>query len=101
MKDPQSCAQCNLASLCDMAKELPLVDDEDQERCVQSLDASDGTSHLDLFSRVTENPAEHAAVTMLMGEEYVIPPRTAFLLSDFSRMEPLIRCEIPPPPHQK
>ncbi|XP_019728285.1 methyltransferase-like protein 4 isoform X3 [Hippocampus comes] len=91
VKDTESCAQCNLASLCDMAKELPLVDDEDQERCVQSLDASDGTSHLDLFSRVTENPAEHAAVTMLMGEDYVIPPRTAFLLSDFSRMEPLLR----------
>ncbi|XP_051909655.1 N(6)-adenine-specific methyltransferase METTL4 isoform X2 [Hippocampus zosterae] len=91
VKDPQSCNQCNLASLCDMAKELPLVDDEDQERCVQSLNASDGTSHLDLFSRVTENPAEHAIVTMLMGEEYVIPPCTAFLLSDFSRMEPLLQ----------
>ncbi|XP_037135863.1 N(6)-adenine-specific methyltransferase METTL4 isoform X1 [Syngnathus acus] len=89
--DSLLCAECNLASLCDMAKELPLMDDEDPESCVQLLDASSGTSHLDLFSSVTENPAEQAAVTMLMGEEYVIPPRAAFLLSDFSRMHPLLR----------
>ncbi|XP_061660751.1 N(6)-adenine-specific methyltransferase METTL4 isoform X2 [Syngnathoides biaculeatus] len=89
VKDPLPCRECNLASLCDMAKELPSLDDDGEDvSCVQVLD---GTSHLDLFARVTENPAEHAAVTMLMGEEYVIPPRAAFLLSDFSRMQPLLR----------
>ncbi|XP_061522948.1 N(6)-adenine-specific methyltransferase METTL4 isoform X2 [Phycodurus eques] len=93
VKDPLPCQECNLASLCDMAKELPLVDDGEQENCVQLLDCdgSGGKSHLDLFARVTENPADEAAVTMLMGEEYVIPPRAAFLLSDFSRMQPLLR----------
>ncbi|XP_077365353.1 N(6)-adenine-specific methyltransferase METTL4 isoform X2 [Festucalex cinctus] len=89
VEDPLPNPECNLASLCDMAKELPPV--EDEERCVQFLDASGDTSHLDLFSRVTENPADEAAVMMLMGEEYVIPPRAAFLLSDFSRMQPLLR----------
>ncbi|XP_077411242.1 N(6)-adenine-specific methyltransferase METTL4 [Vanacampus margaritifer] len=91
VKDPLPNPECNLANLCDMAKELPLVDAEDEERCVQFLDDSGDTSHLDLFSCVTENPAEQAVMMMMMGEEYVIPPRAAFLLSDFSRMQPLLR----------
>ncbi|AWP17072.1 putative methyltransferase-like protein 4 isoform 4 [Scophthalmus maximus] len=73
-----------------MAKELPLVDEEEQE-CVQSLVAEFGcTSHVDLFSRVTENKADWATAVTLMGEEYVIPPHTAFLLSDFKRIQPLV-----------
>ncbi|XP_044196288.1 N(6)-adenine-specific methyltransferase METTL4 isoform X1 [Thunnus albacares] len=83
--------ECSLAALCEMAKELPLVDDEEQDDCVQSLVSEDGcTSHLDLFSRVTENTADWANVVTLMGEEYVIPPHTAFLLSDFTRLQPLV-----------
>ncbi|CAK6970218.1 N(6)-adenine-specific methyltransferase METTL4 isoform X2 [Scomber scombrus] len=88
---------CSLAALCEMAKELPLVDDEEQEdeeqeERAQSLLGEDGscTSHLDLFSLVTENRADGAAVVTLMGEEYVIPPRSAFLLSDFTRIQPLV-----------
>ncbi|XP_057681008.1 N(6)-adenine-specific methyltransferase METTL4 isoform X1 [Corythoichthys intestinalis] len=93
VNDIPPCHECNLASLCDMAKELPLVEDENQESSIQFLNNdTDSMSHLDLFSCVTENPAEHAALTMLMGEEYVIPPRAAFLLSDFSRMQPLLQC---------
>lgn len=84
---------CSLAALCEMAKELPLVDEEEQE-CVQSLVAEFGcTSHVDLFSRVTENKADWATAVTLMGEEYVIPPHTAFLLSDFKRIQPLVNCE--------
>ncbi|XP_053198800.1 N(6)-adenine-specific methyltransferase METTL4-like [Scomber japonicus] len=80
-----------------MAKELPLVDEEEQEEeqeeQAQSLLGEDGgcTSHLDLLSRVTENRSDRAAVVTLMGEEYVIPPRSAFLLSDFTRIQPLVR----------
>uniref|UniRef100_A0A8D3B4P1 Methyltransferase 4, N6-adenosine n=1 Tax=Scophthalmus maximus TaxID=52904 RepID=A0A8D3B4P1_SCOMX len=81
---------CSLAALCEMAKELPLVDEEEQD-CVQSLVAEFGcTSHVDLFSRVTENKADWATAVTLMGEEYVIPPHTAFLLSDFKRIQPLV-----------
>lgn len=91
-KEPLPSQECSLAALCEMAKELPLVDDEEQEECVQPLVAEDGcTSHVDLFSRVTETRA--ASVVTLMGEEYVIPPHTAFLLSDFTRIQPLVRCE--------
>ncbi|XP_061778183.1 N(6)-adenine-specific methyltransferase METTL4 isoform X3 [Nerophis ophidion] len=93
-EDPLPGHECNLASLCDMAKDLPGVDDDDDDQtdCAQLLVDEQGcTSHLDLFSRVTEHTSDCATVVTLMGEEYVIPPRTAFLLSDFSRMEPLLR----------
>ncbi|TDG97436.1 hypothetical protein EPR50_G00225630 [Perca flavescens] len=91
VKEPLPSQECSLAALCEMAKELPLVDDEEHEECVQILVAEDGrTSHVDLFSWVTENRADWAAVVTLMGEEYVIPPHTAFLLSDFTRIQPLV-----------
>lgn len=89
---PLPSQECNLAALCDMAKELPLA--EEQEECVQPLTEGDGdTSHVDLFSRLTENTADMASVVSLMGEEYVIPPNTTFLLSDFTRIQPLVDCE--------
>ncbi|GLD54636.1 methyltransferase-like protein 4 isoform X1 [Lates japonicus] len=89
--EPLPLQECSLAALCEMAKELPLVDDEEQEERVQPLVAEDGcTSHVDLFSQVTENRADWAAVVTLMGEEYVIPPHTAFLLSDFTQIQPLV-----------
>lgn len=91
VKEPLPSQECSLVALCEMAKELPLVDDEEQDKCVQLLVAEDGcTSHVDLFSRVTENRADWATVVTLMGEEYVIPPHTAFLLSDFTRIQPLV-----------
>ncbi|KAM9331754.1 N(6)-adenine-specific methyltransferase METTL4 [Pholidichthys leucotaenia] len=83
--------ECNLAALSEMAKELPLADDEEQESCTQTLTTESGcTSHVDLFCRVTENKGDQAEVVRLMGEEYVIPANTAFLLSDFTRIQPLI-----------
>lgn len=91
-EEPLPSQECNLAALCDMAKELPL--EEEQEECVQPLTEGDGdTSHVDLFSRLTENTADWASVVSLMGEEYVIPPNTTFLLSDFTRIRPLVDCE--------
>lgn len=84
--------ECGFAALCKMAKELPLV--EEEGFCSQPLVAGDGsTSHVDLFSRVTENSSDQAVVVTLMGQEYVIPPNTAFLLSDFERIQPLVQCE--------
>lgn len=93
-KEPLPSQDCKLAALCEMAKDLPLVEDEEQERGAQLLVGEDGcTSHVDLFSQVTENKADWATVVTLMGEEYVIPPHTAFLLSDFTRIQPLVHCE--------
>ncbi|XP_077592271.1 N(6)-adenine-specific methyltransferase METTL4 [Stigmatopora nigra] len=89
--DIPPCHECNLATLCDMAKELPLVEDDNQESSIQFLE-DNNVSHLDLFSYVTENPSEQAKLTILMGDEYIIPPHAGFLLSDFSRMRPLLHC---------
>ncbi|KAM7369793.1 hypothetical protein PAMP_011084 [Pampus punctatissimus] len=91
VEEPLPSQECSLAALCEMAKELPLVNDEEQEDRVQLLVTEGGcTSHLDLFSQVTENTSDWAMVVTLMGEEYVIPPHTAFLLSDFTRIQPLV-----------
>ncbi|XP_058487568.1 N(6)-adenine-specific methyltransferase METTL4 isoform X1 [Solea solea] len=91
VEEPLPLEECGLAALCEMAKELPLVDEEEQEACVQSLVDEDGcTSQVDLFSRVTENSTDQATVVSLMGGEYVVPAHTAFLLSDFTRMQPLV-----------
>uniref|UniRef100_A0A087YGI0 Methyltransferase 4, N6-adenosine n=1 Tax=Poecilia formosa TaxID=48698 RepID=A0A087YGI0_POEFO len=91
-KDPLPSQDCRLAALCEMAKELPLVADEEQE-WTQSLLTEEGVaSHVDLFSQVTENSEAWAAVVPLMGEEYIIPHDTAFLLSDFTRIQPLVQC---------
>lgn len=94
VKEPLPSQECSFAALCEMAKELPVVDDEEQES-VQLLVTEDGcSSHVDLFSQVTENREDRAVVVTLMGEEYVIPPNTAFLLSDFTRMQPLVQCKL-------
>ncbi|XP_047424336.1 N(6)-adenine-specific methyltransferase METTL4 isoform X2 [Mugil cephalus] len=81
-------------SLVDSARSLGFLtgdtDAEDQEDCTQLL-VAENTSPVDLFSRVTESRADWAAVVTLMGEEYVIPPHTAFLLSDFTRIQPLVQ----------
>ncbi|KAM7390301.1 hypothetical protein PAMA_008463 [Pampus argenteus] len=91
VEEPLPSQECSLAALCEMAKELPLVNDEEQEERVQLLVTEGGcTSHLDLFSRVTENTSDWATAVTLMGEEYVIPPNAAFLLSDFTRVQPLV-----------
>ncbi|CAN9506376.1 unnamed protein product [Ophioblennius macclurei] len=93
LSEPPPSQECGLAALCEMAKDLPLADNE--ESATQSLVTEDGsTLHVDLFSRVTENGADGASVVTLMGEEYVIPPHTAFLLSDFTRIQPLVQRAV-------
>ncbi|XP_072307103.1 N(6)-adenine-specific methyltransferase METTL4 [Eucyclogobius newberryi] len=88
-EDPVMFPECGLSGLCEMAKQLPLVDAEEQETGAQALEDSP-TLNLDLFSRVTENKSDSAAVVTLLGEEYVIPAKSAFLLSDFTRVQPLV-----------
>uniref|UniRef100_A0A3B5M267 Methyltransferase 4, N6-adenosine n=1 Tax=Xiphophorus couchianus TaxID=32473 RepID=A0A3B5M267_9TELE len=92
-QDPLPSQDCRLAALCEIAKELPLVADEEQEWTQSLLTEEGGASHVDLFSQVTENSQAWAAVVPLIGEEYIIPPNTAFLLSDFTRIQPLVQCE--------
>uniref|UniRef100_A0A3P9HLQ4 Methyltransferase like 4 n=1 Tax=Oryzias latipes TaxID=8090 RepID=A0A3P9HLQ4_ORYLA len=93
-KEALPAPECGLAALCEMAKELPPVDDEELKEHAQLL-ITDGscTPNIDLFTQVTEYNSDCGAVVPLMGQEYVIPPHTAFLLSDFTRMKPLIDYE--------
>ncbi|XP_020568080.1 methyltransferase-like protein 4 isoform X3 [Oryzias latipes] len=93
-KEALPAPECGLAALCEMAKELPPVDDEELKEHPQLL-ITDGscTPNIDLFTQVTEHNSDCGAVVPLMGQEYVIPPHTAFLLSDFTRMKPLIDYE--------
>ncbi|KAK1173697.1 N(6)-adenine-specific methyltransferase METTL4 isoform X3 [Acipenser oxyrinchus oxyrinchus] len=81
-----------LAGLCEMAKQLPLVDDN-EDKTVQILSEDDMTSteDLDLFSYVTENISDCARLVTLMGQEYLIPPRSSFLLADISCIQPLVK----------
>ncbi|KAJ3611598.1 hypothetical protein NHX12_021613 [Muraenolepis orangiensis] len=103
--EPLPWPDCNLAALCDMAKQLPLVEEfhhvgvddgdeeeEEVEALVQYLPSEGvgGISHIDLFSKMTESAADSAVAVTLMGADYVIPPRSCFLLSDFTRIRPLV-----------
>lgn len=88
-EDTVTFPECGLSALCEMAKQLPLADTEESNTGAQVLDGG-STLNLDLFSRITVNRSDSALVVTLMGEEHVIPAHSAFLLSDFTRLQPLI-----------
>ncbi|XP_028922590.2 N(6)-adenine-specific methyltransferase METTL4 [Ornithorhynchus anatinus] len=80
---------CRLAELCDMAKRLPV---EDENKC-QPVGASGEEMCIpeqDLFSRVTENRSDLTKTLTLMGQKYLVPPKSSFLLSDISCLQPLL-----------
>ncbi|NXU47076.1 METL4 protein, partial [Turnix velox] len=77
---------CGLAELCEMAKQLPAMD-ESNHQVVHLLD--DETSMPEL-SCVTENSSKSAKIVVLMGQKYLVPPESSFLLSDISCLQPLL-----------
>lgn len=85
--------ECQLAALCDMAKQLPLTD-ESEVAPVQTLNGDGLDPPLDIFSYITENPFDCAYEVTLMREKYLLPPRSRFLLSDITRMHPLVHSEF-------
>ncbi|NWT78071.1 METL4 protein, partial [Lanius ludovicianus] len=80
---------CGLAELCEMAKQFPAVNESDHQ-AVHVLE--DETSHpeQDLLSCVTENSSSYAKIIVLMGQKYLVPPKSRFLLSDISCLQPLL-----------
>ncbi|KAM9500998.1 N(6)-adenine-specific methyltransferase METTL4 [Clarias gariepinus] len=83
--------ECQLAALCDMAKQLLNMENSDAPH-VQAVNGhADLDAHLDLFSCLTENPDDCAREVTLMGETYFLPPRCRFLLSDITCLQPLVR----------
>lgn len=79
----------SLADLCDMTKDMPCV--SFTEYTVNVLDTGSPFSQDgDYLSRITENASDCPQIIHLMGEKYLIPPRSSFLLSDISYMVPLL-----------
>uniref|UniRef100_A0A8C8SMM1 Methyltransferase like 4 n=1 Tax=Pelusios castaneus TaxID=367368 RepID=A0A8C8SMM1_9SAUR len=78
---------CGLAELCEMAKHFPTVCENDH-RAVQMI--NEEMSEQDLLSYVTENNTNYAKIVHLMGQKYLVPPKSSFLLSDISCMQPLL-----------
>ena len=81
---------CNLSELCEMAKHLPSLED------TQTLPLTEddmSVTELDLSSQVIENNASFSSMINLMGQKYLLPPNSSFLLSDISCMQPLLNCK--------
>ncbi|KAM7177014.1 N(6)-adenine-specific methyltransferase METTL4 isoform 2-T3 [Macrochelys suwanniensis] len=80
---------CGMAELCEMAKHFPSVNENDH-RSAQIIDEETSTPEQDLLSCVTENNTDYAKMINLMGQKYLVPPKSSFLLSDISCMQPLL-----------
>ncbi|KFQ21777.1 Methyltransferase-like 4, partial [Mesitornis unicolor] len=79
---------CGLAELCEMAKQFPDVN-AGNHRTVHLLDDETAVPEQDLLSCVTENNSNCAKMIVLMGQKYLVPPKSSFLLSDISCLQPL------------
>ncbi|NXC43736.1 METL4 protein, partial [Penelope pileata] len=80
---------CGLAELCEMAKQFPAIND-DGHQAVNVLDDETSIPEQDLLSCVTENNSNYAKIVVLMGQKYLVPPKSSFLLSDISCLQPLL-----------
>ncbi|NWY40421.1 METL4 protein, partial [Sylvia atricapilla] len=80
---------CGLAELCEMAKQFPAVNGSDHQAvCV--LEEETSSAEQDLLSCVMENSSNYAKIIVLMGQKYLVPPKSSFLLSDISCLHPLL-----------
>ncbi|XP_063155215.1 N(6)-adenine-specific methyltransferase METTL4 [Candoia aspera] len=83
-------SDCSLAELCEMAKSfVPL--NEREQKCARDKETS--VPEQVQLTCVTENNTNNAKMLTLMGQEYLFPPRSAFLLSDISCMQPLLNSK--------
>ncbi|KAF3829922.1 hypothetical protein GH733_001873, partial [Mirounga leonina] len=80
---------CSLSELCTMAKHLPSLNEMDLQ-ALQLMEEDMSITEQDLFSRVVENNSSFTKIITLMGQKYLVPPKSSFLLSDISCMHPLL-----------
>ncbi|NXM43516.1 METL4 protein, partial [Gymnorhina tibicen] len=80
---------CGLAELCEMAKQFPAMNESDHQT-VHVLEDETSRPEQDLLSCVTENSSNCAKIIVLMGQKYLVPPKSSFLLSDISCLQPLL-----------
>ncbi|XP_026555128.1 methyltransferase-like protein 4 [Pseudonaja textilis] len=78
---------CSLAELCEMAKCFVSMNEREQKHVIDKETSDPEQVQL---TCVTENNTNNAKMLTLMGQKYLFPPRSAFLLSDFSCMQPLL-----------
>ncbi|XP_024614719.1 methyltransferase-like protein 4 isoform X1 [Neophocaena asiaeorientalis asiaeorientalis] len=83
---------CNLSELCEMAKHLPSLN-EMELQTLQLMEDDISVTEQDLFSRIVENNSSFTKMITLMGQKYLLPPKSSFLLSDISCMYPLLSCK--------
>jgi hypothetical protein len=83
---------CSLSGLCEMAKHLPSLN-EMELQTLQLMGDDVSVTEQDLFSRVVENNCSFSKMITLMGQQYLLPPKSSFLLSDISCMQPLLNCK--------
>ncbi|KAM8966750.1 N(6)-adenine-specific methyltransferase METTL4 [Pelodytes ibericus] len=80
---------CRLAQLCDMAKQMPML--SMSEHGVHVLcNGNPSTQDTDFLSHITENNSDLPQIIRILGEQYLIPPKSSFLLSDITCLEPLL-----------
>ncbi|XP_063779626.1 N(6)-adenine-specific methyltransferase METTL4 isoform X2 [Pseudophryne corroboree] len=85
------CHISNLAELCDMTKHMPCTTVPEYTVNVLGTGGPVGFSRdTDYVSRITENNSDWPQLIHLVGEKYLMPPKSSFLLSDISYMEPLL-----------
>ncbi|KAL6041027.1 hypothetical protein STEG23_019167 [Scotinomys teguina] len=82
---------CNLPELCELAKHLPSLNEMELQTLLL-LEDDMSVTELDLSSQVIENSSSFSKVITLMGQKYLLPPKSSFLLSDISCMQPLLNC---------
>ncbi|XP_029387503.1 methyltransferase-like protein 4 isoform X3 [Mus pahari] len=82
---------CNLSELCEMAKHLPSLN-EMELQTLQLMGDDMSVIELDLSSQIIENNSSFSKMITLMGQKYLLPPQSSFLLSDISCMQPLLNC---------
>lgn len=83
---------CKLSELCEMAKHLSSLN-EMELQTLQLMEDDMSVTEQDLFSRVVENNSSFTKMITLMGQKYLLPPKSSFLLSDISCMHPLVNCK--------
>ncbi|ELW67706.1 Methyltransferase-like protein 4 [Tupaia chinensis] len=82
---------CSLSELCEMAKHL-LSQNEIGLQTLKLMEGDISFTEQDLFSRIVENNSGFTKMITLMGQKYLLPPKSTFLLSDISCMQPLLNC---------
>ncbi|KAM6219277.1 N(6)-adenine-specific methyltransferase METTL4 [Rhynchocyon petersi] len=80
---------CNLSELCEMAKDWSVLYEKELQT-LQLMGADISVAQQDLFSRIVENNSSFTKIITFMGQKYLLPPKSSFLLSDISCMQPLL-----------